>query len=70
MKAVLFVCLLAVMACNFIDIVKCIFQTPVLQEIIGLAVKCIITKDFAPLVEKIKESIPELIQAIIGCVTK
>ena len=70
MKAVLFVCLLAFMACDIVDILKCVYETPIVQEIISLGIKCIISQDFAPLIEKIKESIPDLIQAIIGCVAK
>ena len=70
MKAVLFVCLLAFMACDIVDILKCVYETPIVQEIISLAIKCIISQDWTALVDKIKESIPELIQAIIGCVAK
>ncbi len=70
MKAVLFVCLLAFMACDIVDILKCVYETPIVQEIISLAIKCIVSQDWTALVDKIKESIPELIQAIIGCVAK
>ena len=70
MKAVLFVCILAFMACDVIDILKCVYETPIVQEIISLAIKCIVSQDWTALVDKIKESIPELIQAIIGCVAK
>ena len=70
MKAVLFVCLLAFMACDVIDILKCVYETPIVQEIISLAIKCIVSQDWTALVDKIKESIPELIQAVIGCVAK
>ena len=70
MKAVLFVCLLAFMACDILDILKCVYETPIVQEIISLAIKCIVSQDWTALVDKIKESIPELIQAIIGCVAK
>ena len=70
MKAVLFVCLLAFIACDVIDILKCVYETPIVQEIISLAIKCIVSQDWTALVDKIKESIPELIQAIIGCVAK
>ena len=70
MKAVLFVCLLAFMACDIVDILKCVYETPIVQEIISLAIKCIMTQDFAPLIEKLKGSIMEIIQAVIGCVAK
>ena len=70
MKAVLFVCLLAFMACDIVDILKCVYESPIVQEIISLAIKCIMSFDFTPLIEKIKESIPEIIQAVIGCATK
>ena len=70
MKAVLFICLLAFMACDIVNILKCVCETPIVQEIINLAIKCVISQDFTPLVDKIKESIPDLIQAVIGCVTK
>ena len=70
MKAVLFVCLLAFMACDIVDILKCVYETPIVQEIISLAIQCVIKQDFAPLIEKLKGSIFEIIQAVIGCVTK
>ncbi len=70
MKAVLFVCLLAFMACDIVDILKCVYETPIVQELITLAIKCIMTQDFAPLIEKLKGSIMEIIQAVIGCVAK
>ena len=70
MKAVLFVCLLAFMACDIVDILKCVYETPIVQELISLAIKCIMTQDFAPLIEKLKGSIMEIIQAVIGCVAK
>ena len=70
MKAVLFVCLLAFMACDIVDILKCVYETPIVQEIITLAIKCIMTQDFSPLIEKLKGSIMEIIQAVIGCVAK
>ena len=58
------------MACDIVEILKCVYETPIVQEIISLDIKCIISQDFTPLVDKIKESIPELIQAVIGCVAK
>ena len=70
MKAVLFVCLLALMACDIVEILKCVVETPIAQEIINLAIQCLIKGDFNPLIEKIKASIPDLIQAVIGCVAK
>ena len=68
MKAVLFVCLLAFMACDIVDILKCVYETPIVQEILSLAIKCVISQDFTPLVEKLKESILDIINAVIGCV--
>ena len=68
MKAVLFVCLLAFMACDIVDILKCVYETPIVQEILSLAIKCVISQDFNPLVEKLKESILDIINAVIGCV--
>ena len=70
MKAVLFICLLAFMACDIVNILKCVYETPIVQELITLAIKCIMTQDFAPLIEKLKGSIMEIIQAVIGCVAK
>ena len=58
------------MACDIVEILKCVYETPIVQEIISLAIKCIVSQDWTALVDKIKESIPELIQAIIGCVAK
>ena len=35
-EAVLFVCLLAFMACDIVDILKCVYETPIVQEIIKM----------------------------------
>ena len=71
MKAVLFLCLLAVMTCekDIIDIGKCIYKAPKVQELINDAMVAIVTKDYNKLLQKIKESLPELIRIILGCTT-
>ena len=63
MKAVLFLCLLAFMTCekDIIDIGKCIYKAPKVQEIISEAMIAVITKNFDNLISKITESLPELI---------
>ena len=70
MKAVLCLCLLAFIACekNIIDIGKCIYKAPIVKEIINEAITAFITQDFSKLLDKIKESIPELIKVVLGCV--
>ena len=71
MKAVLFLCLLAFMTCekDIIDIGKCIYKAPLVKELINDVIVAIATKDYSKLLPKIKESIPELIQIVLGCVT-
>ena len=71
MKAFLFLCLLAFMTCekDIIDIGKCIYKAPKVQELIKDVMIAIITKDYSKLLPKIKESLPELIQIVIGCIT-
>ena len=71
MKAGLFLCLLAFMACekDIIDIGKCIYKAPKVQELINDAMVAIVTKDYSKLLQKIKESLPELIRIILGCAT-
>ena len=60
------------MACekDIIDIGKCIYKAPKVQEIISEAMIAIVTKDYTKLLDKIKESLPELIQIVIGCITE
>ncbi len=70
MKAVLFICLLAVMACTFVDVIKCIYETPLIKELLILAFQCLIKKDWAPFIERVKTSIFDIIQAIVDCVKK
>ena len=72
MKAVLFLCLLAFMTCekDIIDIGKCIYKAPKVQEIISEAMIAVITKNFDNLISKITESLPELIQIVIGCINE
>ncbi len=71
MKAVLFLCLLAFMACekDIIDIGKCIYKAPLVKELINDVIVAIATKDYSKLLPKIKESLPELIQIVLGCIT-
>ena len=72
MKVVLVLCLLAFMSCqkDIMDIAKCLYENPKVKEIIANFVVAIATKDFSKLWPKIKESLPELIQVVIKCVTE
>ena len=72
MKAVLLLCLLAFMTCekDIIDIGKCIYQAPIVKELINDVIIAIATKDYSKLLPKIKEALPELIKIVIGCVTE
>ena len=72
MKAVLVLCLLAFISCqkDIIDIGKCIYKAPKVKELIADAMIAIATKDFSKLWPKIKESLPELIKIVVGCVTE
>ena len=61
--------LLAFMACekDIIGIGKCIYKAPLVKELISDVIVSIATKDYSKLLPKIKESIPELIQIVLGC---
>ena len=71
MKAVLFLSLLAFMTCekDIIDIGKCIYKAPKVQELINDVIVAIATKDYSKLLPKIKESLPELIKIVLSCIT-
>ena len=70
MKAVLFLCLLAFMTCekDIIDIGKCIYKAPKVQELIGDVIAAIVNQDFSKLLPKLKEALPELIKIVLGCI--
>ena len=70
MKAVLVLCLLAFISCekDIIDIGKCIYKAPKVKELINDAIVAFATKDFTKFLQKLKESVPELIKIIIGCI--
>ena len=72
MKAVLILCLLAFISCekDIIDIGKCIYNAPKVKELINDFIVAFVTKDFSKLWPKIQESLPELINIVIGCVTE
>ena len=71
MKAVLLLCLLAFISCekDIIDIGKCIYKAPKVQELINDVIVAIATQDFTKLLPKIKESLPDLIKIVLGCLT-
>ena len=71
MKVVLVLCLLAFISCqkDITDIFKCLYKNPKVKELIADAMIAIVTKDFSELWSKIKESLPELIQIVIKCIT-
>ena len=70
MKVVLVLCLLTFISCqkDIIDIVKCLYESPKVKELITDALIAIATQDFSKLWSKIKEALPELIQIVIKCV--
>ena len=70
MKVVLVLCLLAFISCqkDITDIVKCLYESPKVKELITDALISIATQDFSKLWSKIKEALPELIQIVIKCV--
>ena len=70
MKAALLLCLLAFISCekDIIDIGKCIYKAPLVKELINDVMIAVVTKDYSKLLPKIKESLPELIQIVLGCI--
>ena len=71
MKAVLLLCLLAFISCekDIIDIGKCIYKAPKVQELINDALVAIVTQDYSKLLPKVKEALPDLIKVVLGCLT-
>ena len=53
---------------DIIDIGKCIYKAPLIKELINDVIVAIATKDYSKLLPKIKASIPELIQIVLGCI--
>ena len=72
MRLVLVLCLLAFMSCqkDIMDIAKCLYESPKVNEIIADVMVAIATKDFSKLWPKIKEALPELIPVVIKCITE
>ena len=46
------------------------YKAPKVQEIISEAMIAIVTKDFSKLLPKIIESLPDLIQVVLGCINE
>ena len=71
MKAVLLLCLLAFISCekDIIDIGKCIYKAPKVQELINDVIVAIVTQDYSKLLPKVKEALPDLIKVVLGCLT-
>ena len=69
MKAFLFLFLLAFITCekDITDIGICIYKAPKVQELINDVIVAIATQDYSKLLPKLKESIPELIPIVLGC---
>ena len=57
MKAILLLCLLAFISCekDIIDIGKCIYKAPKVQELINDVIVAIATKDYSKLLPKLKD---------------
>ena len=71
MKAILFLCLLAFMTCekDIIDIGKCIYKAPKVQELISDVIVAIATQDYSQLLARLQEALPQLVQVVLGCLT-
>ena len=72
MKLALLICLLAFISCkkDIMTIIKCLYESPKIKELITDVITAIVTKDFTKLWENIKKSLPELIQTVIKCITE
>ena len=72
MKLNLIICLLVFISCkkDIMTIIKCLYESPKIKELITDAITAIVTKDFTKLWENIKKSLPDLIQAVIKCITE
>ena len=68
MKAILFICLVAFICADMIDVLKCIYESDLVQDIIQEAITAIASQDYSKLIEKITGCIPELIKVIVGCI--
>ena len=71
MKSILFLILLVFIAWDkdIIDIGKCIYKAPKVQELINDVIISIATQDYSKLLPKIKEALPDLIRIVLGCLT-
>ena len=71
MRVALILCLLAVISCeiDIMGILTCLYETQIVKTLIADLMVAIATKDFSKLLEKLKNALPELIPAVIKCVT-
>ena len=72
MKLALLICLLVFISCkkDIMTIIECLYESPKIKELITDVITAIVTKDFTKLWENIKKSLPDLIQAVIKCITE
>ena len=72
MKAVLFLCLLALFACNndIIATIKCIIGKPEVQNLGLKIISYIVNKNYGKILPEILNSLPDLIKAIKGCISE
>ncbi len=72
MKAVLFLCLLALFSCeiDFWEICKCVIANKDVQELGLKLVSLIYTKDFNQIIPTLVNAIPKLYLAVTGCIPK
>ena len=50
---------------DIIEIGKCIYKAPKVQELIADVITVIVNQDFSKLLPKLKESLPELIKIVL-----
>ena len=72
MKAVLFLCLLAIISCevDFWEVCKCVIADKKVQELGLKLVSVVYTKDFSKIIPTIVNAVPDLYNAVTNCIPK
>ncbi len=67
MKALLLLCLIALISCNVIDALTCLTQQPKLVELVFKVISYVTSKDYGSILPAVVGSIVDIIDAFKTC---
>ena len=70
MKALLLLCLIALISCNIVDVAMCLYADSTIVELVKVAIEAVKTANFSPILSFLVSNITKVFPAFSTCFSK